>query len=284
MIRSLFLGLLLFSGSANAATVDTSFYILRDSISFDDGVSLPYATFNGANSFSATNARLVVNTGDQLNLWVVNFDVINHSFEIKGETSVVTIAPGDSVQVNYTCNSEGVFIFHDPTNFPDMASTGLAGMLVVKSHSHQSFYWNIKEHQPGWNTNVFSGGSPDWTQYYPAYFTINGKTNPHINNDPFARITGSVSDTLIIHIANTGRSIHALHFHGYHLTIIASSWSTSDVGRSKDSMPIRPSETMILQLVPDKEGEYPVHDHNLIGTTGANIYPMGMFTTMLIAP
>lgn len=59
---------------SEAATVDTSLYILRDSIHFDDGAALPYATFNPSNVFNAENARIVVNQGDQLELWVVNFD------------------------------------------------------------------------------------------------------------------------------------------------------------------------------------------------------------------
>lgn len=284
MIRIFLIGFLLSTGVSQAATVNASLYILSDSISFDNGVSLPYATFNSTNSFGSENARIVVNLGDQLDLWVVNFDTITHQFAIKGETSVSTILPGDSVQVLYTCSTPGVFIYHDPTNWPDYASAGLSGMLVVLDHTHQNFFWNVKEHQEGWNDIILSGGVVGWNMYYPEYFTINGKSNPHINNDPFARITGNVGDTIRINIANTGRSIHSMHFHGYHVEVIASSYNPSHVGRIKDSLPIYPSQTVILQLIPDKEGEYPVHDHNLIGTTGGNLYPMGMFTTMLIAP
>ena len=43
-------------------------------------------------------------------------------------------------------------------------------------------------------------------------------------------------------------------------------------------------ETLILQIVPDKEGEYPIHDHNLVAVTGNNIYPNGIFTSILISP
>jgi len=88
----------------------------------------------------------------------------------------------------------------------------------------------------------------------------------------------------MIYIANTGQSIHSIHFHGYHVKVVSSSKEPTHAGRSKDSLPVFPSETMVLQLIPDKPGEYPVHDHNLIGTTGGNLYPQGMFTTILIAP
>lgn len=280
-ILSLFL---LCATQAEAATVNTSLYILRDSIHFDNGTALPYATFNANNSFSATNARIVVDLGDQLELWVVNFDTDVHEFRIEGETNTVSIPVGDSVQVMYDCNTAGVFIFHDPMNFPDNASVGLAGMLVVKNTSHAGFYWNVKEHQVGYNDSIFAGTAVDWLSYYPNHFTINGRSNPNINNDPDARVVGNVGDTLFIYIANTGQSVHSMHLHGYHATVVYYSKDASRVGWSKDSMPIYPSETMILELVPNIPGEYPVHDHNLIGTTGGNLYPQGMFTTLLIAP
>lgn len=284
MIKIVLFLFLLISGSAGAVTVNTSLYILRDSIHFDNGTALPYATFNAPNAYSSTNARIVVDLGDQLDLWVVNFDTDAHDFRIQGETSTVSIPAGDSVQVLYDCNNPGVFIFHDPANFPDLASVGLSGMLVVKNTQHAGFYWNIKEHQVGYNDSVFVGTTPDWLSYYPGHFTINGKSNPHINNDPDARVVGNVGDTIYVYMANTGQSVHSMHLHGYHATIVYSSKDPSQVGWSKDSMPILPSETMIIKIVPDKPGEYPVHDHNLIGTTGGNIYPQGMFTTLLIAP
>ena len=214
----------------------------------------------------------------------MNFDSQVHQFRIKGETNAVSIPVGDSVQVLYDCNNPGVFIFDDPLNFPDMASTGLSGMLVVKNTTHAGFYWNVKEHQEGNSELVFSGGSPDWSTYYPTYFTINGKSAPNINSDTNARVLGNVGDTIYIYIANTGQSVHSIHFHGYHVTIAYSSKDPSQVGWSKDSMPVFPSETLVFELVPDQPGEYPVHDHNLIGTTGGGEYGQGMFTTLLIAP
>lgn len=284
MKQFMMLLLLLGSFQAEAATVNTTMYILRDSIHFNDGTALPYATFNENNTYSSTNARIVVDQGDQLDLWVVNFDSEVHEFSIQGQTNAVSIPVGDSVQVLYDCNTAGVYIFHDPMNFPDNASVGLSGMLVVRNTSHAGFYWNIKEHEVGNNTMVFNGTSPSWSTYYPEYFTINGKSAPDINADPNARVVGNVNDTIYIYMANTGQSIHSMHLHGYHATIVYSSKEPSHIGWSKDSMPIFPSETLILELVPNQPGEYPVHDHNLIGTTGGNEYGYGMFTTLLIAP
>jgi hypothetical protein len=50
----------------------------------------------------------------------------------------------------------------------------------------------------------------------------------------------------------------------------------------KDTFPIQPLETLLLQLVPHQVGEYPVHDHNLVAVSAGGIYPNGMFLTLLI--
>ena len=87
-----------------------------------------------------------------------------------------------------------------------------------------------------------------------------------------------------MYITNTGLSIHSLHFHRYHASIKYSSKNATHVNREKDTFPIYPLETIVLQIVPDKEGEFPIHDHNLVAVMGNNIYPNGMFTTILITP
>ena len=284
MKRIALIALLFCASSAQSAIVTDTLYILQDSIEVSTGLKLPYITFNETQVFSQTNARIVINQGDQLDLLVVNQDNVTHEFQIKGQTATVNIPAGNQANVSYTFNQAGVFIFNDPMNFPNNSSVGLGGMIAVKDHSHASFYWNIKEHKEGWNSTLISGGNVDWTTYYPEFFTINGKSHPNINLDPSARITGNVGDTLFIYITNTGQSIHPMHFHGYHVEVMYSSKYPGHVGRSKDSQGIYASEGVVLRLVPDKEGEYPVHDHNLIATTGANLYPLGMFTTILILP
>lgn len=270
--------------SLHAATVNEHLYIVADSLQLAGGDKIPYSTFNETTAFSQKNARIELTVGDDLDLWVVNLDTVTHQFEIRGLSATYSIPAGDSMNVLQSFSTAGLFIFLDPTNFPDYASTGLGGMIVVKDHAHASFYWNVKEHQQGWNEVIAAGGSVDWSTYYPTYFTINGFSNPMINSDPDARIVGNVNDTLMVYIANTGQSIHALHFHGYHVEIMYSSKFPSHVGRIKDSNGVYPYETVVARLIPDKPGEYPVHDHNLIATTGGNQYPFGMFTTILITP
>ena len=276
--------LFLHSFYSTATTLNQSLYIIADSLVTVDGAKVPYLTFNDSPTYSQSNPIINLMQGDTLDLWVYNTDNTTHEFVIKGISSVVSIPATDSIFLQTVFTTKGSYIYHDPSNFPKNTYLGLAGMIVVKNHNHASFYWNIKEHNSDWNTQLSSGNTVNWNQYDPKYFTINSVSNPNINNDPLARVTGQVGDTLYLYITNTGLSIHSMHFHGYHATIQYSSKAVNHVGREKDTFPLYPMETLVLQIVPDKEGEFPIHDHNLVAVMGNNIYPNGMFTTILITP
>jgi FtsP/CotA-like multicopper oxidase with cupredoxin domain len=178
----------------------------------------------------------------------------------------------------------GTFIYYDPLLEEDYRYMGLGGMIVVlnPNSSAQNFYWNLKEHQPSYNDDIYNGLAADWSAYYPTYFTLNGNSNPHINDDESARVVGNVGDTLHVYMVNTGSSIHSIHYHGYHAEIIESTKFPSHVGRNKDTFAIYSMEIVVVELVPFQTGEYPVHDHNLVAVSGGNVYPNGMFLTIRI--
>ena len=127
-----------------------------------------------------------------------------------------------------------------------------------------------------------SGGTVNYPDFAPDYFSVNGKSYPDLQSDTTAIIKANVGETIRLVISNTGLQKHAIHFHGYHLEIKYSSQHPSHVGRVKDSFPIDPNESIILELIPDKPGTYPVHDHNLIAVTGAGEYPNGMIAFITI--
>ena len=286
LVNKLVLGIafVLLSFSSTATTVNQSLYIVADSLLTVDGTKVPYLTFNETPNYIQSNPIIYLMVGDTLDLWVYNTDNSTHDFLIKGINVVQSIPANDSVFVQAILTVTGSYIYYDPSDFPKNTYLGLAGMIVVKNHNYASFYWNIKEHNSDWNTQLALGNTVSWNQYDPKYFTINSVSNPNINADPLARITGQVGDTLYLYITNTGLSIHSMHFHGYHATIKYSSKNGAHVGREKDTFPVYPMETIVLQIVPDKEGEFPIHDHNLVAVMGNNIYPNGMFTTILITP
>lgn len=250
-----------------------------------NGEKIPYATFNLVDHYTQENPILKAQVGDTLSLNIYNKTNNLHQFQIQGYGKIpIEIKQQDTAFLEIKLHKEGVFIYSDPYQFPRNVNFGLAGMLVVKNHRHTSFYWNLKDHQKAFNFRLSQGEFLDWTLYQPDLFTINAKSNPDINKDSLAKVIGSVGDTINIHIANTGMGIHSLHFHGYHVEIIYSSKFPKHTGRIKDTVPIYPMATMVVQLVPDKPGEYPVHDHNLAALRANKKYPKGMFTTLSIVP
>ena len=270
--------------SVFASTVERNLYIISDSIQTVDSISIPYLSFNETDVYTKDSPIINLNSGDTLKLWVYNLDSITHSFVIKDLSDNYTIPAGDSIYIEQFFMDEGLYIYHDATDYPKNTYLGLAGMIVVNDLDVQKFYWNIKEHNAQWNFDLVNSLDVDWANYNPKYFTINGNSNPHINSDSLSRITGVVGETLYLNIANTGLSIHSMHFHGYHAEIMYSSAHANHVGRIKDTFPIYPMETLVLKIEPHQAGEYPIHDHNLVAITGNNIYPNGMFTTILITP
>jgi FtsP/CotA-like multicopper oxidase with cupredoxin domain len=77
---------------------------------------------------------------------------------------------------------------------------------------------------------------------------------------------------------------HSMHFHGYHVKILSSEKTPQMNGWIKDSFPVKTDDKVTILLVPDKDGMYPVHDHNLIATTNIGLYPGGMIVMLNIMP
>jgi len=280
----LLIGLICFTQTF-ASTVEDTVYINRGTILTVDSTYLPYFAFNSSNVFNKENKRLILNIGDTMLLTIINTDSISHGFDIKSLTNINQIIPAfEASVISYSFQTEGVHIYFDHTQQGAMRYMGLGAMIVVENpnSSASRFYWNMKEHQKSFNETIDIGELVDWTAYYPDYFTINGNSNPHINQDENARVTGSIGDTIHIYMVNTGQSIHSIHFHGYHSEILYSSKFSTHVGRSKDTFGVYSMESVIVELIPHQNGEFPVHDHNLVAVSGGNFYPNGMFLTILI--
>jgi hypothetical protein len=265
------------------AVVYDTLYINKGLFAAVDTTYFTAYAFNDSATFNQDNSRIFLNTGDSLYLTVINNDVIFHDFDITNTAGYTAgVAAGDTFTIASKFNTQGIYICFDTLSYPMYRYMGLGAMIIVDDFSGSKFVWNIKDHQAAWNDSIDAGFTVDWNDYYPDYFTINGRSNPFINDDTTARVNATVSETIRIYISNTGQAIHSMHFHGYHCEIIYSSKSTTHVGRFKDTFPVYSMESLILELIPDKTGEYPVHDHNVLSVTGGKVYPNGLFLTMLI--
>ena len=239
--------------------------------------------FNATAVFSPRNAVINVTVSDSLILKVINNDTLTHGFDIKGYSGInKTITEGDSVLVKLAFNKEQVLIYYDNYLYPNGRYMGLAGMICVsKSSNTKNYYWNLKEHETAYNNKLDTGASVNWNNYEPDYFTINGLSYPDLQNDSTAKVIGVIGDTMHIFVANTGQSAHSIHFHGFHCKVLASNDPTQ-IGRVKDTFPLKSMDAMLLEMVPDKVGQYSVHDHNLVAVSGGSKHPNGMFMIMKI--
>lgn len=265
---------------SSAKTIYKSLYINQGEFkTIIQSVKFPSHAFNESPTFSQVNSLITAEMGDSLILTIQNNHNVNHQFFIQDiSSSAIDIASNSSKVYKLKLTKKGCFIYYDPSNAPVNRYLGLGGMLVVKSanDSSKSFYWNIKEHTPNFNKLLSSGQMVNWENYYPDYFTVNSFSHPESETDTLATIKGSVGDTITIYLCNTAVAEHAMHFHGFHVDIMETNQNKKLESMSKDSFPLKSMQTMILRLVLDKKGAYPVHDHNLLAMTGGSVHPYGM--------
>lgn len=279
MIRIFIIFSFFISFSLQATIVKKTLYINAGYYHTHDQDSFPIVTFNNSKIHTQQNDLIHLSSDDTLLLKIVNTDSLVHGFKINNYQ--YNINSSDSI-VDSLVVDDGLYCYYDHLSLNRYL--GAAGMLSKGYKAPANFYWNIQEFEKSLNEQIVTGSISNVATYNPDYFGLNGHSKKEIANDTLAVVKGSVGDTINIFMVNTGHSYHSIHFHGYHLKILYSNNVSIFVDRSKDTFPIKPLETMIIQLVPDKPGLYPVHDHNLIALSGGGSYPNGIFLIQNIAP
>ncbi len=266
-----------------AANVYKTLHIVSGQLHTADSNTFSNKCFSLSDTFNQNQTTIFMKVGDSLFLKIVNLNSTNHRFMVKNNgVNPVSIKAGDSATVSYGFTSQGCWVFYDDTNFPVNYYQGLCGSIVVSDTA--SFVWNLREQQKAWNNQLDSGKTVAWNTYEPDYFFINNLNFPEVEKDTLSKIKGQLNQRFLIHILNTGMSAHSIHFHGYHGTIVFSTAGNAKVGWSKDTFPLEPMESLLLEFVPDKPGKFPVHDHNLVAVSGGGKYPNGMLVMMEILP
>lgn len=274
----------LFMPNQSKAVSDT-LYINGGNISFHPlGFNaFPFLAFNESAAFKRNNKFLEFNRNQQIDLTIINNDSLAHTILIdNGQYSTGTLQPGFSATLSMMFNTNGLYDVIDSAE--EGRVLGLSTFIKIWDNTNNNFYWNLNELQSDLNDIISQGIAFDLDSFNPDYFTINGNAHPEISNDTLAKVTGQVGDSIYIFVFNSGKMYHAIHFHGYHVKIIGSSSNVMDIGRLKDSIPIKPNSYQVYLLIPNQEGQFPVHDHNLVATTGGGNYPNGMMVMMHISP
>lgn len=266
-----------------AGKVYDTLYLNRDtsSLCFSQHV---FCSFNASPVFSTINKPIYHAVGDTLMLLVINSDTVDHDFTIDGFITSSNLVPqNDSTQFQLHITSQGSYRYYSSLN--NAFQLGASGILQVGYTSYKRYTWNLFDQDSAFSV-AFNNATITTidTAFHPNVFMINGLCYPQTEADSTTLITGMVGDSIVIGIVNSGHMYHSIHFHGYHLQIVSAIPNTSYLGRSKDSFPLAPGEALTLLLVPDKDGMYPVHDHNLIAVTNDGGYPGGMMTMIDIMP
>jgi FtsP/CotA-like multicopper oxidase with cupredoxin domain len=223
-----------------------------------------------------------VRAGEITTIQLINADSMTHSLTLESHPNPLNVAGNSSAFFTVNLDSDGIYRLYEGSINGEQMYLGLSAAIIVKKTAESLFFWNLKEFDTDFNRSIMAQENVDFTRYKPKYFMINGKSNPEIGKDSLAKIKGKVNEKISLYMLNSGNSVHSLHFHGYHFTITHSSRTKEVINWEKDTYAIYPHEAVIIEFVPDKPGEYPVHDHNLVATAANNIYPNGMFTTMVI--
>lgn len=263
---------------------NTKLFINRGILNTVLETPLPYLAFNSSTEFSGYNTIIEARSKEVIQLEIFNNDTIAHQLfiNINSPIQLPLLAPKSSQQISFSIEEEGAYQIYDQLNFPNNKYLGLSTMICIKKDNKAKvFFWNLKEHQTLYNQKIIDNQPVDWKKYDPEFFTINGASFPLIHDDTTAKIYGRKGDTIRIYLLNSGESMHSIHFHGFHCKVISSN-NKLLINSSKDTFKVNAMDTFLLEMVPDKVGEYAVHDHNLMATTAKLRHPSGMMLIMLI--
>jgi FtsP/CotA-like multicopper oxidase with cupredoxin domain len=276
--------LVIFPFLLGAVKINQSLFINRGTLVTVKNTTLSFLAFNTSTVYNSANAVVSCLKTDTIIFNVTNNDTAVHGFKVKNYPGITyTISPAASISATLITTQRSIFIYYDHLAYPRNTYMGLAGMVAVKNKAADKvYYWNMKEHLTSFNQQL--GYNVNWGNYYPDYFTINSKSYSQLQLDPTVKINAQKNDTLYIYVANTGQSMHSLHFHGFHPKTLYSDCKKIQNSWVKDTWGMFSMDAMVLQLIPDKTGRYSVHDHNLVAVTGGNTHPNGMFTIMDISP
>lgn len=242
----------------------------------------PAYLFNFKPTFDTVEALIQINQNDTLELSLTNNLSLKQNIVFLQLNETFELAPNQTKKIVVLPNiSNAITFFSDDKTAKYM---GLSSAIIYRKPNSKTFVWNLREYEHQLNKLIKNGNEISFDEYVPDIFTINSLTHSIYKNNKMAEVMGHVGDSLYIHILNSGLMFHSVHFHGYHVKIMASNMQNLMLGWDKDSFPIKPGELIEVLLVPHQPGMYPVHDHNLKSVTIGGNYPGGMVAMLKIMP
>ena len=248
------------------------------------GDTMPALRCTAGPEWDSLNVSLNLPVMEAQEVVLVNGDTVDHIFMLEAPGfEPVPLAAGLSTPMVWPALEAGSYRYHLATERGHVL--GASGLLCVGYDDLPHYHWNLGDWEPDRMLDVADGGTVDpAAPYVPRQFTVNDRVHPTTLDDPNGHVQIGVGTSCYITIANQGSMDHVLHFHGFHVEVLASTHHAERVGWTKDTMPFLRGEVTIVRLDAFQAGTYPVHNHNLIAVTNAGLYPGGMITHLDIAP
>jgi FtsP/CotA-like multicopper oxidase with cupredoxin domain len=277
-------------------------------------------TDNPNQSASVPGPTIVVDEGDTVNITLINdkdptktqvnagdgHTVHLHGLDLPSQmdgdpmtaAGMHSVMPGTRFTYHFVANQPGTYWYHCHEAAAEHMQMGMYGALVVqpKGDPHRA-YADTPEFDKSYtfllsdvdtslhaldfdSLHKANTPEPNWSQYRPDYFLINGKAWPDTMRDPTTWVTATVGQTVLIRLINGGNVAHAIHTHGYHFQVIATDGRKLSDPYEKDTLSIAPGERYDIILKLDMVGRYMIHDHFEQYTTN-NGESMGGMVTMI---
>lgn len=238
-------------------------------------------------------AGIIVGEGDTVTVTLTNALTRAINFVVPGvyENSPVC-NPGSSQTYTFLAPPAGSYFFTDGLNGELGRAMGLAGPLVVKPVSNSNtlfpgapvfareYTLALHELDSRINTMVARGDTPDLSTYEPDYYFVNGLAYPATGTDSSTRLTLRVGEQVALRLINIGLHMNSMHFHGYHVNVMARNRALETAVVEKDTVLVRVGECVDLMLPVTQPGKYELHNHFLPATNGNGVYPLGAMLMM----
>jgi plastocyanin len=279
-------------------------------LTLPDGVEIyiwGYSLKNEQGSAEYPSPTLEVNEGDSVEITLTNIGTKKkgikrlahtihwHGLDTDQQNDGVphtspAIQVGDSFTYRFTAGHAGTYFYHCHVDTIEHLQMGMHGAFIVKAKNGVNQAWTggpaydkeytfvVNEIDPVWHNAVEEGRAYDRTVFHPTYWTINGKAYPDTEKDTSSMIHGTVGETVMIRIINSGYEPHSFHMHGYHFQVIASDGRPLPAPLTKDTVLIGPGERYDLLVTFEQDGMFPFHSHSIVDNTNNGVYPGGLHT------
>ncbi len=206
------------------------------------------------------------------------------------------VMQGTRFKYTFVAKKPGTYWYHCHESAAEHVQMGMYGAIVIlpkgmpnraypdtptfdKQYTFVLSDMSSDMHQQDYNALHVPGSvDPNWTQYRPNYFFINGKVWPDIMNDPNTFIQATVGQRILIRLVNVGYVVHAIHTHGFHFQVIGTDGRKLASPYEKDTLLVAPAERYDVLLDLDQTGRYMLHDHIETAVTNDGDYMGGMGT------